>query len=245
MTVGGFGDQAVNLPSAPQSVAITNLGAQPLQISGVTLSGSNAGDFSVTGDGCTGQTLGFRRSCAVQVTFTPSASGGRSAQLTLADNEPAASTIALSGTGMTGPQGPAGQSVVGPPGPSGPSIAGPQGPAGDQGPQGAPGPQGPAGQAAAIRLVTCRTVTVHVRGRAVKRRRCTTRTISGTARFTTADVRATLVQGSTVFAAGRVEHGTLALHARRIVAAGRYMLVLRQRVGRRTITTRRVVTVRS
>src|SRR5579863_6828022 len=53
-------------------------------------------------------------------------------------------------------------------------------------------PARPGGKVGEIRLVTCRTVTVVEHGKRVKRQKCTTKTITGTASFTTASARATL-----------------------------------------------------
>jgi len=65
----------------------------------VTISGANAGDFTVSSNTCSGS-VGVG-SCQVGVTFHPSAGGSRSATLTFSSNASngAAKTVALSGTG--------------------------------------------------------------------------------------------------------------------------------------------------
>ena len=60
-----------------------NVGAQALSISGATLAGANAADFTVTADACQGVTLAFRQACTISVSFTPASEGAASATLTL------------------------------------------------------------------------------------------------------------------------------------------------------------------
>ena len=67
--------------------------------------------------------------------------------------------------------------------------------------------------------------------------------ISGTAMFTTTAARATLLRGRLVYATGRARLYQLTLHAHRPVHRGRYTLILHHRDGRRTITTRRTITI--
>jgi hypothetical protein len=96
-----FGNQALNTTSAAQTETLTNTGATDFTISIVTLSGTNASDFAKSSDTCTGATLAPNSTCTVSVTFTPSATGSRSASLNFtgdASNNPQA--VALSGTGI-------------------------------------------------------------------------------------------------------------------------------------------------
>ncbi|PYV24233.1 MAG: hypothetical protein DMG27_13410, partial [Acidobacteria bacterium] len=94
-----FSNQAVGIASAPQSVTVTNVGAAPLGISSLTVSGTNSGDFAVVG--C-GSAVAPNGSCTVSVTFTPTATGTRSATLTITDNAAGSpQTVSLSGTGTT------------------------------------------------------------------------------------------------------------------------------------------------
>ena len=97
-----FGNQAVGGPSAPQSVTITNSTSQALTLSGITFTGANGSDFQET-DNC-GTSLASGASCTVQVTFTPGATGARSATINIADNAPASpQTVSLTGTGTSAP----------------------------------------------------------------------------------------------------------------------------------------------
>jgi hypothetical protein len=147
-----FGTQPTATLSAPQTVTLSSTGDAALHVGRVRLTGAQAGDFLVSSDGCSGETLLVGSSCTVSVRFAPTAAGAASAALHIEDDA-AGVTVALSGTGgalPTGPVGPAGP--IGPAGPAGPvgpagaaGPAGPQGPAGASGTDGAPGPTGPAG----------------------------------------------------------------------------------------------------
>jgi uncharacterized repeat protein (TIGR01451 family) len=70
-----------------------------LTITSITITGANAGDFA---DNSTcGTSLDAGASCQVKVTFTPTASGARSAALTVSDSAPGSPQKAgLSGTGQ-------------------------------------------------------------------------------------------------------------------------------------------------
>ena len=86
--------------SAPvaQSVTITNTGDQLATISSVTLSGNNPGDFALT-DSCT--VIQPSASCVILITFSPTASGVRSATLVISDNASnSPQSIPLAGTGI-------------------------------------------------------------------------------------------------------------------------------------------------
>jgi len=142
--------------------------------------------------------------------------------------------------GSNGAQGPAGP--IGPIGPVGPSGAqGPAGPAGPAGPPGAAGKEGPPGK---VQVVTCT-----VKG---KKKKCTTRTVSGTVKFTTsalvASVHATLSRHGHVYAAGiaRVAQGrvTLRLTALRALPAARYTLTLISGAGPHRTIRRQAFTLR-
>jgi len=95
-----FASQTVGSTSASQSVTVSNSGSATLTFSGLTLTGSAAGDFSRGGSCSAAGTLAAGASCTVSFSFTPGAAGTRSATLTLASdasNGPAA--LGLSGTG--------------------------------------------------------------------------------------------------------------------------------------------------
>jgi len=95
-----FGNVLVNTMSASQTVTVANAsGAGTLAISGVGLTGANAGDFVITGNTCTSSLAGGS-SCAISVAFRPTATGARSATLAIASSNPTALSVPLSGTGI-------------------------------------------------------------------------------------------------------------------------------------------------
>ena len=127
--------------------------------------------------------------------------------------------------GPTGKEGSAGQSgAQGPAGLGGPvGAAGPGGPAGPAGPAGKEGPPGK------VQIVTCTT-----KG---KKKKCTTKTVSGVVKFTASAERATLSRHGLVYARGaatRGAHGSLRLRvtALRALHVGRYTLTLTSGSGR-------------
>jgi hypothetical protein len=93
-----FGNQLVGTTSAPKKVTMTNVGSTVLTISGISLTGTNAGDFSQTHT-C-GGTLGAGASCTISVTFHPSTTGARSAAISISDNGGGSpQKVPLAGTG--------------------------------------------------------------------------------------------------------------------------------------------------
>ena len=98
-TALSFGGINVGSSSAAQSVTLKNGGTATISISSIAISGTNAGDFSISSNAC-GSSLASSASCAVGVVFKPAASGTRSANLVFTDtasNNP--QTVPLSGSG--------------------------------------------------------------------------------------------------------------------------------------------------
>ena len=99
-----FGNHQVNTTSAAQTVTLTNSGNAALTIKGIGLSGPNSGDFHQQHT-CpsSSSTLAAGASCTINVTFTPTAEGTRSASLSIADNASGSpQSVTLSGTGVLG-----------------------------------------------------------------------------------------------------------------------------------------------
>jgi YVTN family beta-propeller protein len=99
-----LGGVPVGVESAPQSVTISNGGPSTLSISGIAISGPNAGDFSATPCLSGAIAIPAGSSCAVSVIFTPSATDAESATLTFMDDSGGISgssqTVELSGNGQ-------------------------------------------------------------------------------------------------------------------------------------------------
>jgi hypothetical protein len=94
-----FGNQNVGSMSDPMRSTLTNTGSATLTISGISVTGTNAGDFTMTNT-CGTIVLGGA-SCTINVTFDPSAPGMRTASVNITDNAPGSpQMIALSGTGV-------------------------------------------------------------------------------------------------------------------------------------------------
>jgi hypothetical protein len=83
-----FGSQLVGTPSLGRNALVRSVGNAPLSIpvGGVTLGPPHAGDFTVTVDGCSGQTLPPGDSCTITSVFTPTEDQARSAALRVASN---------------------------------------------------------------------------------------------------------------------------------------------------------------
>jgi len=94
-----FGTVAIGATSAAKTVTLTNVGTTALTITGKTISGTNAGDFARTNT-C-GSSLAASASCTFSVTFKPTASGTRTAALSISDNASGSpQKVALTGTGQ-------------------------------------------------------------------------------------------------------------------------------------------------
>jgi hypothetical protein len=96
-----FGSEQVGLTSAPLTTTLTNSGTTTLSISSVGILGTAATDYAQTANTC-GTSLTVGASCSVTLTFTPSATGARSAVLAFTDgaqNSP--QNVTLTGTGSS------------------------------------------------------------------------------------------------------------------------------------------------
>ena len=95
-----FAARDIGTTSAPQSIVITNTGTAGLFINSAATRGANPLDFTQVSDGCSGLTLAPGSSCSVSITFSPTATGTRSATFILTDNAPASpQTVPITGTG--------------------------------------------------------------------------------------------------------------------------------------------------
>jgi hypothetical protein len=97
-----FGTQKVKTSSKPpKAVTLTNTGATALTITSIAIAGANPGDFAEVGN-CPPSTasLAANASCTINVTFTPTTKGSRSASVVITDNaQNSPQSISLSGTG--------------------------------------------------------------------------------------------------------------------------------------------------
>ena len=93
-----FGNQKVGTSSASVTVKLTNEGTVPLSITQISITGVNATDFSQSNNCGAGIAAGA--TCSISVTFTPLATGVRTAAVSISDNGGASpQTVSLTGTG--------------------------------------------------------------------------------------------------------------------------------------------------
>jgi hypothetical protein len=86
----------------PQNLTVSNSGTGPLHVTAISVSGLNAGDFSVAGSNCLGTAVAAGASCSIPVTFAPLAAGIRTTTLTITDdaaNSP--QLVTINGTAVT------------------------------------------------------------------------------------------------------------------------------------------------
>jgi len=98
-----FSSQLVGSQSAAQTSVLKNTGNAALVIMSIDMTGANATDFPSSND-CphSPAALAPNATCTISVAFAPSASGGRTAAVTISDNAGGSPhTLPLSGTGTT------------------------------------------------------------------------------------------------------------------------------------------------
>jgi sugar lactone lactonase YvrE len=97
-----FASQPVGISSTVQVIALTNTGGVPLNISGIAITGASAGDFSEINT-C-GTSVAAGSNCTINVTFTPTATGARSASVTVTDNASGSpQSVSVAGTAVPPP----------------------------------------------------------------------------------------------------------------------------------------------
>jgi hypothetical protein len=96
-----FGDVSVG-SSSNATLKIYNTGTANLTINEISITGTGASEFSVVENGCTGQTLPWLGRCEVNMVFSPTSTGLKSANLSILSNDPntPALDVPLSGTGL-------------------------------------------------------------------------------------------------------------------------------------------------
>jgi len=83
--------------TASQTFTLTNSGGSASAALEVTLTGASA--FSITDDGCTGTSLGPRKSCTVTIEYAPTAPGAAETATLVAQGKKAAATARVAITG--------------------------------------------------------------------------------------------------------------------------------------------------
>jgi hypothetical protein len=96
-----FGAVQIGQKSSPQNTTLTNVGKTRLHITGITITGTNSGDFSIEQDTCPNPGyLGGGKFCTITVVFKPTQVGSRSADVSFSDDGGGSpQLVSLSGTG--------------------------------------------------------------------------------------------------------------------------------------------------
>jgi len=95
-----FATQNVGTTSGTENFSVTNTGSASLTVSNVALSGTNAAEFSIVSNGCSGAVLTPSQNCIVGIRFSPALGGTRTAIASVTDTATGSpQTIALSGFG--------------------------------------------------------------------------------------------------------------------------------------------------
>ena len=96
-----FGNVIVGQKSSPQDTTLTNVGNTRLHVSDITITGTDAGDFSQQNNCPDPGYLGVGKSCTITVTFRPIQVGSRSADVSVSDDGGGSpQQLSLSGTGQ-------------------------------------------------------------------------------------------------------------------------------------------------
>ena len=84
-----FGAEGVGIPSAPFTVTVTNNSASTQTLGSVSIApiaGTDTGDFQVTPGNCSDAQVTHRQECKFTISFDPTGSGARSAQVYVLDS---------------------------------------------------------------------------------------------------------------------------------------------------------------
>jgi hypothetical protein len=96
---GAFGTVRVGT-TATRQVVVKNNGLADMDLGNVSIAGADAADFQTGGGTCANETIASGQTCSIDVSLTPSQTGGRSADLVIAQSGGAPDhVISLTGSG--------------------------------------------------------------------------------------------------------------------------------------------------
>lgn len=95
-----FGSREVG-SRANSEITLSNSGTAPLRLSGVAITGAHAQDFAMPERACHETEIAPENQCTIGLTFTPSGSGPRVAELAVTSVDGAAEHATLRGTGIS------------------------------------------------------------------------------------------------------------------------------------------------
>ena len=92
-----FGREDIGIASAAQTITVANSGSLPVDVSGITITGTNSNLFSQSND-CS--TIQVNSNCTINVNFRPQVTGQFSASLNIEDNAGGPQQVSLTGVGV-------------------------------------------------------------------------------------------------------------------------------------------------
>ena len=95
-----FGSVTISNTST-QTFTVSNTGTGDLMIGSVSIDGTDVSQFFFNGDNCSGKTISPSSSCTVQITFSPTSVGLKSATLSIPSNDPASPTVQVGLSGKS------------------------------------------------------------------------------------------------------------------------------------------------
>lgn len=98
-TTDSFQQVPVGLTSSPHFYTVTNTGAAQLTLGTLSIAGTNAPDFKVTNDQCSGKSLAPQAVCTFQAVFSPTSQGTKSSLVSIPSNDPLAALVSIPMTG--------------------------------------------------------------------------------------------------------------------------------------------------
>jgi len=104
-----FASINVSSSSSPQTFNVRNVGYADLVVGTINITGTNANQFAIQNDNVSNKTIIPGGSATLQVVFTPTSTGAKSATLNIPSNDPDEATVlvSLSGSGVAEGPGPA------------------------------------------------------------------------------------------------------------------------------------------
>lgn len=89
----------VGASSSPETFTITNYGTADLHVGTMSITGADAGQFSIQNDECSGQSIAPGGSATLKVVFSPTSAGGKLAELSIPSDDPDEAIIMVYLTG--------------------------------------------------------------------------------------------------------------------------------------------------
>ncbi len=81
--------------SSGQTVKVSNIGADVLAIGSLAITGTDASQFVIQNDTCTGQEIAAGMYCTVQIVFSPTSVSSKTAELAISSNDPDTSVVSV------------------------------------------------------------------------------------------------------------------------------------------------------